>query len=54
MRTSGNGLLTLVQNADETQPPMVGRIAWKDEDHFVFHLMGTGPDDPGLSFSRSR
>ncbi|WP_206107762.1 tetratricopeptide repeat protein [Paludisphaera rhizosphaerae] len=53
-RTSGGGLLTLVQDADQSQPPMVGRLSWKDEDHFVFHLMGTGSGDPGLSFSRSR
>jgi tetratricopeptide (TPR) repeat protein len=48
--TSGNGLLTLAQSQG---PPMVGRVTWRDLDHFTFQLAG-GPDDPGLSFSRSR
>ena len=31
---------------------MVGHVAWRDPDHFTFQLSG-GPDDPGLTFSRS-
>jgi hypothetical protein len=47
--TSGNGLLTLVQDQG---PPMVGNVTWIDESHFVFKLPAVGPDDPGLSFSK--
>jgi tetratricopeptide (TPR) repeat protein len=47
--TSGNGLLTLAQSQG---PPMVGHMSWADPDHFTFQLSG-GPDDPGLTFSRS-
>jgi hypothetical protein len=47
--TFGNGLLTLAQSQG---PPMVGHVAWRDPDHFTFQLSG-GPDDPGLTFSRS-
>jgi hypothetical protein len=49
--TYGSGLLTLVQA--EGGPPMVGRVTWRDADHFVFQALGGGPGDPGLSFSRS-
>ncbi|OJW20872.1 MAG: hypothetical protein BGO49_29120 [Planctomycetales bacterium 71-10] len=54
VRTQGGGFMTLVQDADPSQPPMVGRLTWKDEDHFTFHLTGTDPNDPGLAFARSR
>ena len=54
VRSQGGGYLTLVQEADASQPPMVGRLEWKDDDHFDFHLTGTPPSDPGLTFSRSR
>jgi len=48
--TSGNGLLTLAQDQG---PPMVGNVNWSDESHFTFKVPGGGPDDPGLSFTKS-
>jgi hypothetical protein len=45
----GNGILTLAQDQG---PPMVGNITWLDETRFVFKLPGTGPDDPGLTFTK--
>jgi len=53
VRTNGNNLLTLAQTGVNPQPPMVGKLSWKDEDHFTFILAGGGAGDPGLSFSRS-
>jgi tetratricopeptide (TPR) repeat protein len=47
--TYGNGMLTLAQDQG---PPMVGNITWLDETRFVFKLPGTGPDDPGLTFTK--
>jgi tetratricopeptide (TPR) repeat protein len=47
--TYGNGLLTLVQ---EKGPVLVGRVSWKDPGHMTFRVVGDGPDDPGLSFSK--
>jgi tetratricopeptide (TPR) repeat protein len=47
--TYGQGMLTLVQDKG---PVMVGRVDWKDPDHIAFRIVGDGPDDPGLSFSR--
>ncbi len=51
--TYGNGILTLVRSAQDAQPPMVGRVTWRDDDHFTFKIMAGPPDDPGLSFTRS-
>jgi tetratricopeptide (TPR) repeat protein len=48
--TSGNGLLTLVQ---EQGTPIVGNIVWVDETHFTFRIAGGGPEDPGLSFTKT-
>ena len=31
---------------------MVGRVSWKDAGHMTFRVVGDGPDDPGLSFSK--
>ena len=45
-----NGVLTLAQ-ADQGGA-MVGNVAWQAEDRFGFRALGTGPDDPGLSFTR--
>jgi hypothetical protein len=33
-------------------PALVGRVDWKDANHMAFHIVGDGPDDPGLNFSR--
>jgi tetratricopeptide (TPR) repeat protein len=45
----GEGMLTLAQ---EQGPALVGRVGWKDANHITFHVVGDGPDDPGLLFSR--
>ena len=47
--TYGGGILTLAQSQG---PAMVGRIGWKDTTHMTFHVVGEGPDSPGLAFSR--
>jgi tetratricopeptide (TPR) repeat protein len=47
--TYGNDLLTLAQSQG---PPMVGKLTWRDENHFNFKILGAGPDDPGLDFSK--
>ena len=47
--TYGEGILTLVQ---EKGPVLVGRVSWKDPGHMTFRVVGDGPDDPGLSFSK--
>jgi tetratricopeptide (TPR) repeat protein len=49
--TYENGLLTLVQ--DQNNNAMVGHVTWKDDTHFTFKVVGAGPSDPGLSFTRS-
>ena len=33
-------------------PALVGRVSWKDAGHMTFRVVGDGPDDPGLSFSK--
>ena len=47
--TFGGGILTLAQAEG---PAIVGRIGWKDATHMTFRIVGDGPDDPGLSFSK--
>jgi len=47
--TYGDGILTLAQDKG---PVLVGRVGWKDADHMTFRIVGDGPDDPGLSFSK--
>jgi tetratricopeptide (TPR) repeat protein len=47
--TFGDGILTLVQ---EQGPVLVGRVSWKDPSHMTFRVVGDGPDDPGLSFTK--
>jgi tetratricopeptide (TPR) repeat protein len=44
-----NGLLTLVR---QEGPPIVGRVTWIGDNRFTFTLVGAGPGDPGLTFSR--
>jgi Tetratricopeptide repeat len=45
----GGNVLTLVQ---DTGPPLVGRVSWKDTTHMAFRIVGSGADDPGLSFAK--
>jgi tetratricopeptide (TPR) repeat protein len=45
-----NGILTLAQDQNNA---MVGSINWQDENHFQFKVLGGGPSDPGLSFTKS-
>jgi tetratricopeptide (TPR) repeat protein len=45
-----NGMLVLVQ--DQNNSTLVGNVRWIDEGHFVFTVMGAGPGDKGLSFTR--
>jgi tetratricopeptide (TPR) repeat protein len=45
----GQGMLTLAQDKG---PVLVGRVGWKDANHMSFHIVGDGPDDPGLSFTK--
>ena len=47
--TYGGGLLTLAQDSG---PALVGRVSWTDPSHMTFRIVGDGPDDPGLSFSK--
>jgi hypothetical protein len=46
-----NGLVKLVQ--DQNNNTLVGQITWKDETHFTFKVVGAGPEDPGLSFTKT-
>ena len=47
--TYGDGMLTLAQDKG---PALVGRVGWTDATHMTFRIVGDGPDDPGLSFSK--
>jgi hypothetical protein len=47
--TFDNEILALVP---PDQPPMVGKVTWKDDGHFQFHALGGPPDDPGLTFGK--
>jgi len=47
--TFGQGILTLAQDKG---PALVGRVDWKDANHMNFRIVGDGPEDPGLSFSK--
>jgi hypothetical protein len=49
MATSDNDVLAL---APPDQPPMVGTVTWKDDDHFQFKAVGAPPSDPGLTFGK--
>ena len=43
-------LLTLAQSGQGGA--LVGRVAWQADDRWNFRVIGTGPEDPGLSFTR--
>jgi tetratricopeptide (TPR) repeat protein len=45
-----NDLLTLAQEGDAGA--LVGRVAWKADDQWTFRVIGTGPEDQGLLFTR--
>jgi hypothetical protein len=45
-----NGILTLAQDQNNA---MVGDVIWKDPNHFQFKVLGGGPSDPGLTFTKS-
>jgi tetratricopeptide (TPR) repeat protein len=45
-----NDLLTLAQEGDAGA--LVGRVAWKADDRWTFRVIGTGPEDQGLLFTR--
>ena len=47
--TFGDGMLTL---ARDQGPALVGRVTWTDTDHMTFRIVGDGPADPGLNFSK--
>jgi tetratricopeptide repeat protein len=47
--TYGEGIFTLAQDKG---PALVGRVSWTDANHITFRIVGDGPEDPGLSFSR--
>jgi hypothetical protein len=43
-------ILTMAQSGQGDA--MVGRMSWQDENRWNFKVMGAGPDDPGLVFTR--
>jgi thioredoxin-like negative regulator of GroEL len=45
----GDGILTLAQ---EKGPVLVGRVSWKTPNEMTFRIVGDGPDDPGLTFTK--
>ncbi len=47
--TYQNEVLTLTQ-ADG--PPLAGKVTWDGPEKFNFRLVGNGPEDPGLNFTR--
>jgi tetratricopeptide (TPR) repeat protein len=47
--TFGSGVLTLAQ---DNGPALVGRVGWKDPKQMTFKVVGGGPEDPGLTFSK--
>jgi len=47
-----DGLLTLSAE-DQAEAPLYGLVTLDDKDHFKFKVIGSGDDDPGLSFAKS-
>jgi Tetratricopeptide repeat len=47
--TFGDGILTLAQDKG---PALVGRVSWTDANRMTFRIVGDGPEDPGLRFSK--
>jgi hypothetical protein len=46
-----NGILTMVQDQAST---MVGEVNFTDDTHFTFKVLGGGPEDPGLTFTKAQ
>jgi tetratricopeptide (TPR) repeat protein len=44
-----DGVLALTQ---ENGPPLAGKVTWDGPGKFNFRLVGNGPEDPGLNFSK--
>ncbi len=44
-----NDILALAQTDG---PPLAGKITWSGTDKFNFRLVGNGPEDPGLNFTK--
>jgi tetratricopeptide (TPR) repeat protein len=45
-----NGTLTLAQDQNNA---LVGNVVFQDDNHFQFKVLGGGPGDPGLNFTKS-
>jgi hypothetical protein len=39
--------------AQDQNNAMVGDVVWKDPTHFQFKVLGGGPSDPGLTFTKT-
>jgi hypothetical protein len=49
--TYANGVLTLA-GQDERLGALAGQVAWQDDNHMTFRVLGAPQDDPGLKFER--
>ena len=49
--TYANGVLTLA-GQDKQLGALAGQVAWQDDNHMTFRVLGAPHDDPGLKFER--
>ena len=49
--TFANGVLTLA-GQDQQLGALAGQVAWQDDNHMTFRVLGAPQDDPGLKFER--
>ncbi len=49
--TFANGVLTLA-GQDQQLGALAGQVAWQDDNHMTFRVLGAPSDDPGLKFER--
>ena len=49
--TFANGVLTLAGRMDKLGA-LAGQVAWQDDNHMTFRVLGAPQDDPGLKFER--
>ena len=49
--TYANGVLTLA-GQDGQLGALAGQVAWQDDNHMTFRVLGAPQDDPGLKFER--